>query len=67
MHPLLQRLLLSAVLIGAPATACAAQPPHILYVTADDLGWKDVGYHGSSIRTPTLDRLAAGAARVCVE
>ena len=23
--------------------ACAEERPHILYVTADDLGWKDVG------------------------
>lgn len=25
---------------------------------ADDLGWGDVGYHGSSIKTPNIDRLA---------
>ena len=24
---------------------------------ADDLGWADVGYHGSEIRTPSIDRL----------
>lgn len=24
----------------------------------DDMGWKDVGYHGSEIKTPTMDRLA---------
>ena len=44
--------------------ALAAERPHILYITADDLGWKDVGYHGSSIRTPTLDRLAKEGARL---
>ena len=44
--------------------AQAAQAPHILYVTADDLGWKDVGYHGSTIRTPTIDRLAKEGARL---
>jgi arylsulfatase A-like enzyme len=38
--------------------------PHILYVTADDLGWQDVGFHGSTIRTPTLDRLAREGARL---
>jgi arylsulfatase A-like enzyme len=31
--------------------------PNILFVLADDLGWGDVGYHGSEIRTPNLDRL----------
>ena len=38
--------------------------PHILYVTADSLGWQDVGYHGSAIRTPTIDRLAKEGARL---
>lgn len=38
--------------------------PHILYVTADDLGRKDVGYNGSSIRTPTIDRMAKEGARL---
>lgn len=38
--------------------------PNILYIVADDLGWKDVGYHGSDIRTPAIDRLAATGARL---
>lgn len=38
--------------------------PHIVYLMADDLGWKDVGWHGSEIRTPHLDALAAGGARL---
>lgn len=33
--------------------------PHILHVVADDLGWKDTGFNGGSVRTPVLDRLAA--------
>ena len=64
MHPVLQRLFLSLLVLCAPTALGAAQPPHILYVTVDDLGWKDVGYHGSSIRTPTIDRLASGGARL---
>ena len=31
--------------------------PNILAIVADDLGWGDVGYHGSKIRTPHIDRL----------
>lgn len=31
--------------------------PNILLVVADDLGWADVGYHGSELLTPNLDRL----------
>jgi arylsulfatase A-like enzyme len=42
----------------------ADRPPNILYIVADDLGWKDVGFHGSDIRTPTLDALAAKGAKL---
>jgi len=42
------------------ALEAASQPerPHILIFLADDLGWKDVSYHGSEIRTPHIDRIA---------
>ena len=32
--------------------------PNVILIVIDDLGWKDVGYHGSEIKTPTIDRLA---------
>uniref|UniRef100_A0A8C7WSJ5 Arylsulfatase family, member J n=1 Tax=Oryzias sinensis TaxID=183150 RepID=A0A8C7WSJ5_9TELE len=32
--------------------------PHIVFILVDDQGFRDVGYHGSEIKTPTLDRLA---------
>jgi arylsulfatase A-like enzyme len=39
--------------------------PNIVHIVADDLGWKDVGFNGcTDIRTPNLDALAAGGARL---
>src|SRR5512139_2481097 len=58
------RLMLVAALLCAAPTLAATARPNILYVVADDLGWKDVGFHGSDIATPNLDRLASGGARL---
>jgi len=36
-----------------------AQTPNVVLIVADDMGWRDVGYNDSEIKTPTLDKLAA--------
>lgn len=51
-------------LLLCPGAYADAPRPHILIILADDFGWNDVGYHGSEIRTPTIDRLAASGARL---
>ncbi|KAJ8418381.1 hypothetical protein AAFF_G00140900 [Aldrovandia affinis] len=32
--------------------------PHLIFIMVDDQGYNDVGYHGSVIHTPVVDRLA---------
>lgn len=55
----------TTLFLGAIAAAQAENArPNIIYIVADDLGWKDVGYHGSDISTPNIDKLAAGGARL---
>ncbi len=39
------------------------EPPNVLLILADDLGYSDIGAFGGEIRTPTLDRLARDGIR----
>ena len=45
------------------AKAAAGERPNIVLILADDMGWSDLGCYGSEIKTPNLDRLAAGGVR----
>ncbi len=65
-RPLLHgSLTVLAAFVFTPLAARAADnKPNIVYIVADDLGWKDVGFHGSDIKTPNLDKLAASGARL---
>ncbi|MBI5396724.1 MAG: sulfatase-like hydrolase/transferase [Verrucomicrobia bacterium] len=38
--------------------------PNIIAIVADDLGWRDVSWHGGKAKMPALDRLAATGVRL---
>ncbi|HWY85122.1 MAG TPA: sulfatase-like hydrolase/transferase, partial [Gemmataceae bacterium] len=43
--------------------AAQTQPPNIVMIVGDDMGWTDFGFMGSkSVRTPRIDRLASESA-----
>lgn len=58
---------LSSAPTERPFSARGARPqkrPNLIFILADDMGWGDLGCYGSlHIRTPNLDRLAAGGVR----
>jgi len=64
--PLLSLTLLLAVsLLGAGLPGARAQPkPNIILIYADDLGYGDASCYGATkIKTPNIDKLAAGGLR----
>lgn len=59
---LLLALLLPQTPSAAPAPT-AEQPPNIILIIADDLGWGDVGCYGGDVETPHIDSLAEEGTR----
>ncbi|MFI3331434.1 MAG: sulfatase-like hydrolase/transferase [Rikenellaceae bacterium] len=52
------RLIAGISLLAHPLAGIAYEKPDIIYILADDLGFADVGFNGSDIQTPNLDRIA---------
>ena len=49
---------------GNAARASVCRHPNFVVIVADDLGFGDVGYHGSAGLTPVIDQLAANSVRL---
>ena len=47
-------------ILGLLLCSAVASRPNVVFVVSDDLGFNDVGFHGSEIETPFLDSLAMG-------
>ena len=64
---MLRREFLTTVAGGACAFPAGAQParrPNVVLIYADDVGYGDISCYGATrVRTPNLDRLAAGGVR----
>ncbi|CAN8011921.1 unnamed protein product, partial [Ixodes pacificus] len=55
-----RRMKACSLVFLATVALAKKMPPHIVFILADDLGWDDVSFHGSSqIPTPNIDVLAA--------
>lgn len=54
----LSGILVPTILSGSPKNVNKSDQPNIVVIVADDLGWKDVGYHGSEIKTPNIDKIS---------
>ena len=51
-------MMLRAWFFSLVVATAAMSAPNFLVIVADDLGWADVGYHGGTVPTPHLDKLA---------
>jgi arylsulfatase len=58
----MKNILLLLTTIGIWMVSCSTSEhqelPNIILISADDLGWSDLGCYGSEISTPNLDQLA---------
>ena len=58
------RLLRAILILAVFAATALGAPPNVVFLLADDLGWRDLGCYGSRFyETPSLDSLASSGAR----
>jgi arylsulfatase A-like enzyme len=49
--------------LGGAESRAEAERPNVILIMVDDMGFSDLGYHGSEIETPNIDALAQGGVR----
>lgn len=60
----IQNILLGTMVLGSGFPTIAQDKPNIVFILADDLGWKDLGCYGNSFNeTPNIDQLAKHGVR----
>ncbi|MBI5770722.1 MAG: sulfatase-like hydrolase/transferase [Verrucomicrobia bacterium] len=64
LRDLFVRLAAAAVAAASSVALAKEDRPNIVLILSDDHGWADVGWHGHEIKTPNLDKLALGGARL---
>ena len=57
-------IVVASLLVIAVNVVHAKTPPNIVFILADDYGFNDIGYHGSDIHTPNLDKLASNGVKL---
>ena len=59
----LQTICSLTILLANLSAANAVDPPNIIIILVDDMGFSDIGCYGGEIETPNLDKLAYGGLR----
>ena len=55
---------IAGLLLTMTVAVAQSEKPNVVIILADDLGNADLGYRGSDIRTPNIDKLAEGGVRL---
>merc|ERR1719450_1192576 len=53
-----------ALALALLTVVAQGKPPHLVLMVLDDMGYDDVGYHGSDFPTPNIDKLATEGVRL---